>query len=218
MKFYDKSKVQIEPVFISFYTNEGLYPKFAKKLQDSLTKFNLKSDIQVKKPFMSWEEGTSYKCNFILDRLLSYRTSVVWLDIDTEIWKKPTLLFGNHDFAIYNWFADTNHHLSNQIEHNPTAKKLFSAGGVIKFGYTAGAIELLIRWISLIQSYDNKKADDPILDLTFNRFSPPVNFLWLPKEYNRMDKHTHHWSNLDPHKVVINHDYTGGAHRKNDTK
>ena len=208
-----KNNREDNTVFISYFTNEGKYPILADKLVKSLNKFNLKHDIKIIKPFSSWEEGVAYKPSFILDLLITHKKTIVWMDIDTEVWQYPALLFKKHDFAIYNWFADNNHHLDGRISHDPISKKLLCAGGVQKFGYSAPAIELLIRWIELTNNLKVKKNNDPILDEAFNRFNPPVNPLWLPKTYNRMDKHTHHWSALDTSSVVINHDYIAGKHR-----
>lgn len=203
-----------ELVFISYYTPDGKYPELAEKLRDSLDRFNLSHDIMSVRSFSSWQEGVAFKPNFILDRLLHHRKPVVWLDIDTEVWKFPTLLFGDHDFAIYNWFADEDHHLRGQIQFDSNSEQLLCAGGVQKYGYTMPAAELLVRWIGETSSLQHKKNNDPVLDLAFNKYRPRVNWLWLPKEYNRMDKHTVHWSEIPENEVVINHDYVGGAHRQ----
>lgn len=201
-------------VFISFFTDEGNYPALAVKLIESLNRFGLTHDVRKIQPFSSWQEGVAYKPSFILDRLITHRKSIVWLDIDTEIWRYPELLFGDHDFAIYNWLADHHHHLDGKVEYNPNAESLLCAGGVQKYGYSAPAIDLVIRWLSLTNNLVEKKNNDPVLDQAFNNFSPPVKSLWLPKTYNRMDKHTHHWSSIASDSVVINHDYTAGAHKQ----
>jgi hypothetical protein len=79
------------------------------------------------------------------------------------------------------------------------------SGGVMKFGYTAAAIELLLRWSTRIRL--GGLQDDPSLDDVFNTAKPPVNPLWLPQSYNRMDALFH---DVAP---VIDHDYRGGGHR-----
>ena len=105
-------------VFISFYTAEGKYPELAIKLKRSINKFNLQSHIvKINSNFASWEQGTHFKSRFILQSLLKFRKPVVWMDIDTEILKFPELLFGEHDFAIYNCIADKDHHLSGKIPY-----------------------------------------------------------------------------------------------------
>lgn len=204
------------PIFISFYTPQGNYPNLAKKLKASLEKFELEHEIIQREQFKSWGDGVGFKPRFMLDRLLTYRRPIVWLDIDTEVWKFPELLFGEHDFAIYNWQADKNHHLAGRIPYDPASKTATISGGVQKYGYTAPAIEILVRWISVINSTDHSKGTDPLLDKVLNTFKPPVNPLWLPKTYNRMDNLSRHWREVPVENVVINHDYTsgkGGRHR-----
>jgi hypothetical protein len=194
------------PIFISFYTLQGNYPKLAKKLISSLDKFDLEHEIVKVKSFSSWGDGVAFKPRFMLEKLLSHRRSIVWLDIDTEVWR----------FAIYNWQADNNHHLDNKINYDPNTKTATISGGVQKYGYTAPAIEVLIRWISTLDAVDHSKGGDPWLDSVLNTSRPPVNALWLPKEYNRMDKLSRHWAEIPAEKVVINHDYKsgqGGRHR-----
>ena len=204
-------------VFISFYTAEGKYPELAIKLKRSINKFNLQSHIvKINSNFASWEQGTHFKSKFILQSLLKFRKPVVWMDIDTEILKSPELLFGEHDFAIYNWIADKDHHLSGKIPYDPKTKTLICSGGVQKYSYTAPSIHLLINWINNLNEPNNKnKGDDPCLDIAFNKGNFDLKVLWLPKTYNRMDKHSIFWSKISRDSVVINHDYVAGNHRNN---
>ncbi len=204
-----------DTVFISFFTPDGSYPGLALKLKKSLDKFNLKSHIvKINRSFRTWEEGTYYKPTFIFQSLLKFRTNVVWLDIDTEVWQYPHLLFDDHDFAIYNWIADDDHHLYGKIPYDPKAKSLICSGGVQKYSYTASSIHLLINWIEILREPKNKKReDDPLLDIVFNKGKFDLNTLWLPKTYNRMDKHSIYWSKINQDSIVINHDYRGGGHR-----
>ena len=79
-----------DTIFISFFTPNGRYPELAIKLKKSLDKFNLKSHIvKINRSFRTWEEGTYYKPTFIFQSLLKFRTNVVWMDIDTEVWQYP---------------------------------------------------------------------------------------------------------------------------------
>jgi hypothetical protein len=200
-------------IFISFFTPNGAYPALAGKLKASLDKFGLRSDVQSRPPFANWAEACLYKPRFIMEKLQRYREAVVWMDIDTEVWQHPHLLFGEHDFAIYNWMADRGHHLDGRIPFDPKSRLLMCSGGVQKWGYTAPALELLRRWLTKVEAFPLAQGDDALLNLAYNESQPPVNVLWLPKTYNRMDKHTEHWSAIDPADVVINHDFTGGKHR-----
>ena len=75
-----------QPIFISFYTNNGIYPEKKKILEKSLYKFKLQYElVEVKIFFESWLEAVFYKATFIFDQLLKHRKSVVFLNIDNEI-------------------------------------------------------------------------------------------------------------------------------------
>lgn len=193
------------PVFVSFFTPNGKYPALAENLKASLDDFELNWDVMELPPFPSWQKGVAYKPQFILEMLELHKRPVVWMDIDTEVWQFPEMLFGPHDFAVYNWAADTDHHLDGLIDLD----KMLCSSGVVKFGWTEGAYNLLKRWQE--RMVDRESADDPELDWVYNE-GADVNPLWLPKTYNRMDKHTHHWSSIPAELVVINHDYVGGRH------
>ena len=198
-------------LFISFFTPNGKYPALAKKLKKSLDKFGLESDIRKVPQLENWQNGVAHKSQFILKMLNLYKKPVVWMDADTEVWQFPKLLFGPHDFAIYNWAVDKDHHLDGRLDKD----KLKCSGGVIKFGYTKGARNLLKRWSDVMKTSESE--DDPEFDRVYNE-EADVNPLWLPKTYNRMDKHTEHWSSIPDKKVVINHDYTGGKHELGTSK
>jgi hypothetical protein len=200
----------MNPIFVSFFTPNGNYPLLADKLKASLDRFELNSDVMELPQFPTWQRAVACKSKFILDMLDYHKRPVVWMDADTEVWQFPELLFGPHDFAVYNWSVDTDHHLAGSLDPD----KMLCSGGVIKFGWTNGAYNLLKRWSEAMQTAQGE--DDPELDLVFND-GADVNPLWLPKTYNRMDKHTHHWSSIPADQVVINHDYTGGKHGQVDS-
>ena len=120
----------------------------------------------------------------------------------------PELLFGDHDFAIHNWFADKKHHPENRIPYDPKSKQLLCSRGVMKFGDTAPAINLLINWVSLLP-HNPTTIDDIVLNHAFNNSNLELNTLWLPKIYDRTDKHSSYWSEIPKEEVIINHDFVG---------
>jgi len=203
-----------EILYISYFTSEGRYPVLAERLMCSLDRLGLRYDIEQRAPFASWADGCRFKSSFIFAKLLQRRGPVVWLDIDTELMQRPILFEDTHDFAIYNWKADTHHHLDRSGTADPTARELMCSGGVQKWGYTAPAMELLLRWIASFDAHDWSRGDDPLLDQVFNTFLPSVQALWLPKTYNRMAGLSHHWAEVADAAVVIEHHYIGGGHRR----
>ena len=101
-----------------------------------------------------------------------------------------------------------------KISYDINSKHLFCSGGVMKFAYTAPAINLLINWIRLLPQYPTK-IDDELLDLAFNESNLELNTFWLLKIYNRLDKHSTFWSEIPKEDVVINHDFAIGGHISN---
>lgn len=187
-------------IFVSYFTGNGRYPELAKKLMTSLNRFGLFYQIQLLK-CAGDKPPNNAKANFILNKLATFRRPVIWMDCDTEIISLPSLLFQNqHDFAIYNWHADSENTLGMAYDPN----KLLCSGGVQYWGYTAAALEMCMRWENRLK--DDLRPDDQVLDSVFNEERPPVNPLWLPKSYNRM---TAHWPKVTP---IINHDWTNGQH------
>lgn len=194
-------------VFLSRYTANGQYPALAKKLAESLKRWDLPCDVQPVKDPGSWTAAVCAKPGWILQALFTYRQTVVWIDADCELTKCPTLLLGTGaDFAVYNFAAEqTTSILAVECPTN----RLLSGTGVLLAGYTAPAIELMQRWIHETRNEANMDAakTDGMLDRAFNMSAPPVRPLWLPRQYNRMDSL---WPEVEP---VINHHFVKGALR-----
>lgn len=194
-------------IFISRFTNTGHYPELADKLRRSLDSFSLRHSLSEYDAEANWNKSVHRKPLMILSALLESREPVCWLDADCEVCQLPSLLLNTaQDFAAYNWHADQEN--VGKFAYDPT--RLKASGGVLMFGYTAPALELLMRWVSGVMANPDPAGTDPVLDRVFNRFRPPVNPLWLPKSYNRHDSQ---WPNVKP---VINHVYRERGHSKPD--
>lgn len=190
-------------IFASFYTDNGRYPALAKRLEASLLKFHLTPYIERMPDKGEWNKTCQQKARFVLDLLDRFHKPIVWMDCDTTVCQYPELLFDpQYDFAAYNWRADPDN--LAKFSHQPEV--LAVSGGVMKFGNTDAAKQLLLMWEQRMAKGD--LLDDPSLDAVYNGCRPPVNPLWLPRAYNRMD-------GLFPEtKPVIDHEYRGGTHRE----
>lgn len=196
-------------LFTSFYTPNGAYPELAEQLKISLDKHGLRYEIDLLDSFDSWRAGVDNKPKFILEKLLKHKTTIVWLDIDTEVKKYPELLFGPEELALFNWFAVDNHVLQKQtgFPYDPYADQLLNGGAVSKWSYTDECIEILKLWKSKLTL--PHETDDQMLDVAWREFDKySITYKWLPKEYNTIpcmftDK-------VDP---VILHHFRDKAHR-----
>lgn len=190
-------------IVISRYTCDGIYEDFAAKLRRSCQKFGLDHDISPIPDRGSWAATDCDKPQTMIRSLLKYRRGICWLDADCEIVKFPRLLIDPHaDFACYNWHGDSDN--PNGFAFDPT--KLNVSGGVLYFRYTAAALELLLTWDSECDDASDEGSDPP-LNRAFNLRRPPVNALWLPRSYNRMDS-------LFSDEPIINHVFRDRQHKQ----
>ena len=195
--------------FISFYTPNGNYPALARQLETSLKKFDLDHDIELFESFDSWLSGVDNKAKFIKDKLLKYKDTVVWLDIDTEIKQFPELLFGDEQLALFNWFAVDRHVLQRQpgFPFDPNTEQMLNGGAVSKWSHTKECIELLDLWIDCLQR--PHETDDQMLDVAWNLFDHKnITYRWLPESYNVIE--SMFTDRVDP---VILHHFKDKAHR-----
>lgn len=187
---------------ISYFTGESSYVKLADRLKSSCDKFGINHHIEKMQVGGDWMAVCNRKPHFILTCLLTFRSPVVWLDVDCEVLKLPTIFWRDaHDFAIYNWAADPQNteHFPQYCEHPATSS------GVVMFRYTAPAIELLLRWVDACAE-NPKVIDDQVLDAVWRKSRPPVNVMWLPRTANWLT------GRFGPPTtdVMIRHDYVGG--------
>lgn len=185
---------------MSRFTENGPYPQMAKRWLDSGRALGLRLDLAPVPDAGAWNKNCHRKPMMILGKLVEAREPVCWVDVDCEFMSHPMeLLNCANDFAILNWHAFR--HEGLHYSYDPT--RLLGSTGVVMFGYTAGALELLVRWCAEVNEHPNPAGDDPSLDIVFNGHRPPVNPLWLTPPYNRMRAH---FPNVEP---VINHHWEG---------
>jgi len=123
-------------IYISYYTT-GIYKEVANThLIPSLTRWNLRSDIQELPSLGNWIHNVALKPKFILDMLNKHKEDVTFLDADATIEQNPELL-GNipseYDIAVHyldwkTWYGSGNKKelLSGTmfLRNNPKVKSL----------------------------------------------------------------------------------------------
>ena len=124
----------------------------------------------------------------------------MWCDADCELIQYPELFREpRHDLMIYNWYADPT---SGARIHDPN--QLGAAGGVFLLNQSPAAFQFVYQWIEFCKKYPDM-IEDQTVNLVYAQARPKgMRSYWLPRAYNRMEKH---WPDVPP---VINHQYTGG--------
>jgi len=199
-------------IVLARYTTRGQYPAYAERLRASCQRFGLAHDIAKVDDGGNWSNVCNDRPNWILQALCNARQSILCVDADCEFQKFPSLLVGQGcDFAAYNWSADPlNAGANGPNRHTYNPERLLVSGGVMLFGYTAAAMEFLVRWISKIGEAPGTTVTDPLIDFAYNTYRPPLSTLWLPRSYNFLSPL---WGKGED--AVILHHYFAGALREN---
>jgi hypothetical protein len=153
------------PVVISFYTNNWEYPKFAKNLQNDCEQLNLECYIQEKPNLNSYVDNCNIKPKFILECLLKFKRSVLWVDVDNSIVKVPNEMVSASGYDIIG-----------------VAKKDSELVYVncLCFNYTDQSVAFLEKWKDAAEKFIDDGAFQQV-----NKQMPDVKILKLPTIYNQ---------------------------------
>lgn len=165
----------------SFFTGQGHYADLATQLRTSCERLAQRYSIVEIQDAGSWGATNNLKPGIILAALLNSREPILYCDADCELMAVPKIP-DEADFGCLNWKAHPQ--LSERFGYDPGT--LLSSGGVLYFGYTAPAIELLIRWQEAITK-NPQGVDDHLLNDVVNNFRPPIKAWWMPPQMNWMD-------------------------------
>ena len=89
--------------FVSYYTDNGIYPQLIKDLEKSLQRHSLKYTLSLEENKGSWVKNCATKSHFIKKMLEARKANdcVVWIDSDAQVVKYPDLLLlGEQEFMI----------------------------------------------------------------------------------------------------------------------
>lgn len=128
--------------FVSFYTDDDIYPKYADRLVKSLDSFKLAHDVQRLPVFSSWLRTVNYKPRFCLDMLNKYRSPIVWVDCDAEIVAWPELFdYLTCDVAVcYRERPQSPHELLT---------------GTVYLSYNSVTLSIVKQWMKECEKYQN---------------------------------------------------------------
>lgn len=124
----------MDPLIVSYSTLDSLYEEEIKDLILSCKSLNLEYSIDNINTFGSWEKNCCYKPKFILEKLLTYKKPLLWVDADAIIIKKPIIdNFLNDDFAF-------------RFKYDEKNNKKSIRSGTIFINFTNQAINFLKAW------------------------------------------------------------------------
>lgn len=135
----------MDPIIISYSTKDSLYEEEIKDLIFSCKSLGLEYSIDTVNSLGSWEKNCCFKPEFILQKLLSYKKSLLWVDSDAIIIKKPPI----DKFLKYN-FA-----FRFKVDENKNKKDIISS--TIFINYSMDSINFLKSWAEECQKQLNDR-------------------------------------------------------------
>lgn len=88
------------PLIVSFYTPDWSYLDHAARLKEECNKLNLENYIVEIPSLNNYPKNCNIKPKFILDCLLEFQRSVLWVDVDNSIIKIPQEMVDNENYDI----------------------------------------------------------------------------------------------------------------------
>jgi len=94
----------MKPIYVGFYTKNTPYEEEAKKMSDSLGRFNLSCHLYPIDSKRSWLKNAMYKPQIILQAWKDFNQPIVYLDADSRVENYPSLFEDcliKEDFAVH---------------------------------------------------------------------------------------------------------------------
>jgi hypothetical protein len=180
--------------FVSYYTNNGIYPELAKDLQKSLEKHSLNYTIKKLEDNGSWVKNCAMKAQYMKQMLVEAKANdcLIWIDSDAQIVKYPDLLLlGEQEFMVRGEPGGKSKvpagreriHLPNNWPSN-VASCWFNSGTMF-MRVCENSIKMCDRWIEL-QQQNPTHWDQWTLQQAWCDVQPKTEF--LPQSYCQIDR------------------------------
>lgn len=180
--------------FVSYYTNNGIYPELVKDLQKSLEKHSLNYTIKKLEDNGSWVKNCAMKAQFMKQMLIEGQLNdcLVWIDSDAQIVKYPDLLLlGEQEFMVRGEPGGKSKVPAGRERiHLPTnwpssvAPCWFNSGTMF-MRVCENSLKLCDRWIEL-QKQNPTHWDQWTLQQAWCDIQPKTEF--LPQSYCQIDR------------------------------
>ena len=141
--------IQMNVIFVAYYTRDSLYSEYAQNLAQSLHQFDLTYRIVGINDQGSWDKNTHYKPIFLrqmLDEL--HPVSLVYVDVDALIHQMPILF----DDLVTDPTVDIAAHILDHKKFNHTIPpELLS--GTLYLANTSNTRQIVDEWIQACKAF-----------------------------------------------------------------
>jgi len=174
----------MDPMIISFYTNDWCYPEHAARLRSECNSLSIEFYVKEMESTRDYIKNTAIKPFFIRDTLTKFRRPVVWIDVDAIILKPLDLDITGHDIGA--------------CRHMDSRLKRQWAVATLCFNYTESALNFLDTWCEQARS----GTDENAFELSWQQLKDSVKIQELPPTY-----HFVKWSDrlVIPENTIVCH-------------
>ncbi len=173
-----------ELIYISYYTKNTPYEKVMNShLLPSLKRFKLPYDIEAVPDLGSWRANTSFKAQFVLQKLLQHKKDVIFIDADATIEQYPSLFAQippEYDIGVHyqDWYK--------QWRNSDCGKKFDLLTGTIMFRYNERVLSLVRKWVATVK---NSTTWEQIVLQKLTEENKDIKIYKLPVEYCTVINH-----------------------------
>jgi hypothetical protein len=157
----------IDPIIVSFYTDDWEYPLHAERMTKDCNALGLSHHIVKKSSTKDYIQNTAIKPFFIKECLAEFKQPVLWVDVDGLLLKRPNLANINSDVALCNYFN------KNVLDRDWSVS-------IMWFNYTQNTLDLIDRWCDCVPG----KTDEAAFDIAWKELKPNLTVTVLPEQYH----------------------------------
>lgn len=156
-----------KPVFVSFFTDNWIYPQLAVRLSSQIEAMGLKHDIRRMEQGVDWLANTRIKARFI-HQMLGIYPSIIWLDVDSDMHQFPLMLTTFSEDLLLR-------------PHSTVSGRTWHVS-VMGWKSTSQTKALCNAWIKQGDIYGG--TDEAAFDAVINNFKNEISIGRMPMEYH----------------------------------
>ncbi|MGV8925716.1 MAG: putative nucleotide-diphospho-sugar transferase [Ewingella sp.] len=166
------------PVFVSFFTDNWIYPQLADQLIADCEQFGIAHDIRERTGTGEWLANTALKAGFIHEMLMKH-DHIIWIDADSRILRRPHMLLAQSEALLLR-------------RHSTLAARRWHVG-VMGIRRTDETLALCAAWAQRVR--EKGGTDEACFDEVIGEFNIKTGA--LSAKYHALP------GEVDPHSVVV---------------
>ena len=163
-----KNKKDTDPIFVSYFTKDNGYDKYAKDLIETMRVIDIDYDVQAVQNRGKWDINTKLKPGFILEMMKKYPDRpIVWVDADALFNSVPDIFYTTQADVAVHYYKEGAELISNLVYFSGSKK----------------SVDLLKKWKKVCEDPKNLQIWDQVLLARLIKEDKKLKVELLPPEY-----------------------------------